>query len=183
MSDESMHWADQIAREIKDRVSKEDVLKEIVKEKGYLIYDEKTPSGSIHIGSGRGWIIHDAIAKAMRDLGLKAKFVLSSDDIDPYDKPNKELPSTFDKYLGMPFRDIPSPEKGYKSFADYYFTLVTDKFEEFGIECELESTGERYEKGDFNAAIKKILDNTSKVNDIFERFYGNRPQKLPFNPI
>jgi len=53
--------------------------------------DEKTPSGSIHIGSGRGWVIHDAIAKALRDKGVKARFILSSDDMDPLDKPSKEL--------------------------------------------------------------------------------------------
>ncbi len=178
-----MHWADQIAREVKARVEKDETLKKIVKEKGYIVYDEKTPSGIIHIGSGRGWVIHDAIAKAMRDMGLKAKFILSSDDMDPYDKPNTDLPKSFDKYIGMPFRNIPSPEKGYKNFADYYFSQVTDKFKDFGIEAELESTGERYEKGDFNKAIKTILDNADKVNDIFERLYENRPKKLPFNPI
>jgi len=183
MPKETRHWADQIAREVKERVERDETLKKIVKEKGYIVYDEKTPSGKIHIGSGKGWIIHDAIAKAMRDLGLNAKFVLSSDDIDPYDKPNKDLPGSFDKYLGMPFMNIPSPEKGYKSFAEYYFRQCTDKFDEFGIEAELESTGERYKKGDFNKAIKKILDHAHQVNDIFERFYGNRPKKLPFNPI
>lgn len=181
--EESLHWADQIAREVKARIEKDKILKKVVNKKGYIVYDEKTPSGKIHIGAGRGWIIHDAIAKSMRDLGLRAKFVLSSDDIDPFDKINKDLPKSYKKYLGMPFMDIPSPVKGYKSFADYYFTECTDKFEEFGIEAELESTGERYIKGDFNKAIKTILDNTNKVNDIYKRFYGKAPEKLPFNPI
>jgi lysyl-tRNA synthetase class 1 len=183
MAEESLHWADQIARELEQRVENEQVLKRIVKEKGYIVYDEKTPSGKIHIGSGRGWVIHDAIAKALRDIDLKARFILSSDDIDPYDKPNEDLPSWFNKYLGVPFRNIPSPVKGYKSFADYYFTQCTDKFDEFGINAELESTGERYIKGDFNRTIKISLDNAHKINKIYERFYGKLPEKLPFNPI
>jgi len=180
---DSLHWADQMARAIVEREQYESQLKEIVKKHGYLVYDEKTPSGKIHIGSGRGWVIHDAIAKALRDIGVKARFVLSSDDMDPYDKPNKDLPESFNQYLGVPFRNIPSPVKGYDSFADYYFKQVTDKFKDFGIECDFESTGERYIKGDFNKTIKKVLDNFEKIQEIYERFYGEKPNTLFFNPI
>lgn len=179
-----MHWADRAALQIKERVESDKLLQKIVKKEGYIIYDEKTPSGTIHVGSARGWIIHDCIAKALRKIGIKAKFVLSSDDMDPYDKPNKELDSSWDKYIGMPFRDIPSPVKGYKSFADYYFSQVTEKFGEWEIECQLESTGQRYIDGSFNAEIKKILDNVEKVQRIYAELYGEGKGfavKIPFN--
>ena len=180
---DAMHWADKIALEVKKRVENDEILNKVVKEKGYIVYDEKTPSGKIHIGSGRGWIIHDAIAKSLKDLGLNAKFVLSSDDMDPYDKPNKDLPKEFDNYLGMPFRNIPSPVEGYKSFADYYFRQATEKFEEFGINAEFESTGEQYIKGNFNETIKIALNNSEKIKEIYLRFYDKVKMILPFNPI
>jgi lysyl-tRNA synthetase, class I len=186
-SKEHNHWADQMALDIKERVDENPKLNKAVKDNGfYLLYDEKTPSGTIHVGSGRGWIIHDAIAKAMRNQGMNAKFVLSSDDIDPYDKPNKELDSSWDKYIGMPFRNIPSPVEGYESFADYYFMKCVEKFEELGIEADIESTGEQYEKGVFNEAIKKVLDNHEKVQEIYKRMYGDdcdAAKKIPFNVI
>jgi len=50
MAKESMHWADKAALQVKGRVEKDDLLKKIVEEKGYIIYDEKTPSGIIHVG-------------------------------------------------------------------------------------------------------------------------------------
>lgn len=180
-----MFWADQAARAVEDRVNSEPTLKKVVKERGYIVYDEKTPSGVIHIGAGRGWLIHDIIAKTMRDIGMKARFILSSDDIDPFDKLPSYLDKSYEKYLGIPFRDIPSPVGGYKSYANYYFSQCTEKFEEFGIEAELESTGERYKKGDFNPAIKKALDNADKIRAIYERIYGKSvgAEKLPFNPI
>lgn len=178
-----MFWADHIAVELKKRVEEDHKLKEIYDRHGLLIYDEKTPSGKIHIGSGRGWVIHDVIAKACRKIGLNAKFVLASDDMDPYDKPNKELPESFNKYLGVPFRNIPSPVEGYKSFAEYYFLDSVEKFPEIGIECEFESTGDNYEAGVFNEAIKIALDNSSKIKDVFERMYKKPYNKLPFNVI
>ncbi|MBI4440079.1 lysine--tRNA ligase [Candidatus Woesearchaeota archaeon] len=183
MPEKVVHWADQIAHEVKNRVEADDALKSIVKKHGYIVLDEKTPSGIIHIGSGRGWVIHDAIAKAMRDAKMKARFILSSDDIDPMDKLPGYLDRKFEKYMGMPFRSIPSPVEGYDSFADYYFMQCVEKFEEWGIKAEIESTGKMYDSGAFNSAIKTVLDNSHKIRAIFERIYEKPYDKLPFNPI
>jgi len=115
---EHQYWADRMADEIIERVEHDPVLKKIVTKTGYFVYDEKTPSGEIHIGSGRGWVIHDVLAKALRDKGKKARFVLSSDDMDPFDKPVKGKPE-YDKYLGVPFRNCAeSKEKKKKSNHD-----------------------------------------------------------------
>jgi lysyl-tRNA synthetase class 1 len=181
-----VYWTDRVAQEVRERVANSAVLKKIVKKKGYIVYDEKTPSGKIHVGSARGWVIHDMIAKTMRDQGMKARFILSSDDMDPFDAIPAELDKKkYENFLGIPMRNVPSPEKGYKSFADYYFRQSTDKFPDFGIEAELESTGERYVKGDFNDAIKTVLDNAEKIQKIYQKIYGKAvgSEKLPFNPI
>ena len=180
------YWTDKVAKEVKERVSANPVLKKIVKERGYIVYDEKSPSGKIHVGSARGWIIHDCIAKAMRQQGMKAKFVLSSDDIDPFDALPVDVDAKkFRPFLGVPFRNVPSPVAGYKSFADYYFKQCVEKFGEFGIEAEIESTGSRYDNGDFNKWIKIALDNADKIQKIYQRIYGDTAtsEKLPFQPI
>jgi lysyl-tRNA synthetase class 1 len=183
---EWVYWTDKVAEDVKRRVAASAKLKKIVKERGYIVYDEKTPSGPIHVGSARGWLIHDVIAKTMRSHGMKARFVLSSDDIDPMDGLPKSLdPEKWRKYMGVPLRNIPSPDSGYESYADYFFRQCTDKFKEFNIEAELERTGDRYDNGDFNTAIKTILDNVDKVRKIYERLYGKTiaSEKLPFQPI
>ena len=105
--------------------------------------------------------------------------------MDPLDKPSKELSKEDnEKYIGIPFRYIPSPVKGYKNFGEYYFRQCTDLFPRFGIEAELESTGEEYEKGTFNKAIKTALDNADKVQKVYAELYGEdvaAANKLPFN--
>lgn len=183
---EYVYWTDKIIEEVNQRVKENNILQKIVKERGYIVYDEKTPSGRIHIGSGRGWVIHDIIAKTFRDHGLKGRFIFSSDDIDPFDSIPVHLPKQkFEKFLGVPLRNVPSPERGYESFADYFFSECTELFDEWGIDAELESTGDRYIKGDFNWAIKLALDNTQKIQAIYRKIYGKTigTEKLPFNPI
>ena len=186
MKDNRLFWSDRIAEDIIYRVEHDEELQKLTKKYGYIVYDEKTPSGQIHIGSGRGWVIHDIIAKSLRDKGItEAKFVLSSDDMDPMDAyPNLPNKDYWKDFLGKPFRDIPSPEEGYKSYAEYFFQEATSKFFEYGIEAHFESTGQRYIDGDFNTTIKLALDNSIKIQEIYGRFYETSvmQEKLPFNP-
>ena len=166
-----IYWTDKVAQEVKKRVENSPILQKVVRKRGYIVYDEKTPSGKIHIGSARGWVIHDIIAKSMRDNGMKSRFILSSDDIDPFDgipaNLNKEK---WKKFLGVPIRNVPSPVKGYDNFGDYFF---------------MQSTGQRYIDGDFNESIRTVLNNADKIKEIYKRVYGKIPvmDKLPFNPI
>jgi len=179
-------WADAMAEEILRHVDRHPRLAEIVAAQGLLIYDEKTPSGVIHIGSSRGWILHDVIARALRVRGAPAGFVLSSDDMDPYDKPSAGLPrAEWDQHLGKPFRHIPSPEPGDDSFGDYYFRQCTDLFDRYAIEAGLESTGALYEDGSFDSAIERALDQTEAIQAIYTDLYGDTPasRRLPFAPL
>jgi len=183
---EWVYWTDKVTQEVKKRVENSPILKKTVKERGYIVYDEKTPSGKIHIGSARGWVIHDCIAKSMRQAGMNARFILSSDDMDPFDAIPKNLDQEkYKKYLGKPMIHVPSPVEGYKHYGDYYFRQCTDKFGEIGIEAELESTAKRYINGDFNKTIKIALDNADKIQGIYKKIYGKSvgSEKLPFNPI
>jgi len=183
---EWVYWTDKVAEEVRKRVEKEPILKKIVKKKGYIVYDEKSASGKIHVGAARGWIIHDIIAKTMRDHGMKARFILSSDNMDPLDTvPVYLKQEKFKKFLGVPLRDVPSPEKGYDNYADYFFFQCVEKFEDFSIEAEIEKTGDRYDKGDFDKTIRVALDNADKIKKIYQRIYGQTGaiDKLPFSPI
>jgi lysyl-tRNA synthetase class 1 len=179
-------WADAMAEEILQHVDRHPRLETIVSDQGLLVYDEKTPSGTIHIGSSRGWILHDVIARALRARGATAHFVLSSDDMDPYDKPSASLPrDEWDQHLGKPFRHMPSPEPGFESYGDFYFRQCTDLFDRYSIDAGLESTGALYEAGAFDATIQRALDQTSEVQAIYTDLYGDTPasHRLPFNPL
>ncbi len=176
-------WADKVVCDLKARLKQDKRVAEIVKKHGFIVNDSKTPSGRIHIGSGRGWIIHDIVAKALRDAGFKAKFLLGYDDFDPFTKVPAYLDEKeFKKYLGVPLRNI--PYKG-TNYAHYFFMECAEKFPEFGIECEIYSLYDLYKSGKMNEMIKLMLDNHKKVQSIYRELYGESvgAGKLPFNPL
>ena len=85
-----MFWVDEVVEEI---------LKKHPKKKEFIIRDEKTPSGRVHIGSLRGFVIHAIIAQALNEKGKKARFIWEFNDADPIDG----LPVYLDAVKYKPF--------------------------------------------------------------------------------
>ena len=55
-----MYWADELAASVSGP---------------QVVNDSKTPSGTVHVGSLRGVVLHDAIARALRDRGDRKSVV------------------------------------------------------------------------------------------------------------
>ncbi len=67
-----------------------------------VINDSKTPSGTVHVGSLRGPVIHDEIYRAMRRAEIPARFLYGVDDLDPMDSQALLTPDAVDRYMGVP---------------------------------------------------------------------------------
>lgn len=132
--------------------------------------DMKTPSGRIHVGSLRGVVIHDLMYKALDELGVDTKFSYVFEDHDPMDG----LPSYLDakkweKYMGMQLYKVPSPEKGFKSFAEYYALEFQKVFESINCHPEIIWGSQLYLSGKMNGVIKEALDNADKVRAVYKK--------------
>ncbi len=169
-----MFWIDELTKQ---------VLK-YQKKSSYQINDYKTPSGKIHIGSLRGVVLHNAIKQGLEKVGKKANFTYGFDDYDPMDGFPPELNSSFKKYMGFPLSEIPSPEKGYKSFAEYYAKDFLKVFNNMGILPKIIWTSELYKKGVFDKAIKIALENKDKILRIYSDISGSKKEKwYPYQAI
>ncbi len=158
-------WADQIAREVKDAPSGK-----------HIVSDAKTPSGRIHVGSLRGVIIHDLMYKALRDAGKKAEFVYRFDDFDPMDSFPAYLPKEFEAYMGKPLCNIPSPEPGFDSFAQFYAVEFQSVFEAMDCHPRIEWSSQDYRKGLMDEVLKTAIEKAEKIREINERISGGKKQ-------
>lgn len=167
-----MFWADIIAKNLASKSPQ-------------LINDAKTPSGRIHVGSLRGVLIHDFVYKALLELGVKSTYTYHFDDFDPMDG----LPVYLDQdkyreYMGRPLKDVPAPE-GQGSYAEFYANEFLAVFNSLGAKPEIIWASKLYADGVFDRAIKIVLDNAEKIQEIYQRVSGSEKKKgwLPFQPV
>jgi len=148
--------------------------------------DMKTPSGRVHVGSLRGVIVHDLIYKALKDIEVNAKFSYVFNDMDPMDG----MPSYLDankwgKHMGEPLYKIPSPEPGFKSFADYFAKEFISVFNSINCHPQIIWSSELHRAGKMNEVIKLILDKADVVRDIYKKVVkkDRTSNWFPYNPI
>ncbi|HVZ67190.1 MAG TPA: lysine--tRNA ligase [Patescibacteria group bacterium] len=168
-----MFWADRVAKEITDSG----------KYKPYWVDDMFTPSGFAHVGSLRGPLVHDMVYKGLVKVGQKAKWTYIMNDFDVIDGLPQELEKEFGKYMGVVLRMVPSPEKGFDSFADYFAKDFQRVLRELGVEAEFLSSFDMYREGKFNDSIRLALDNSEKILDIYQRVSGSKKREAGWLPL
>lgn len=171
-----MHWADKVAKEIIASG----------KYKPYWVDDMKTPSGFAHIGSMLGPVIHSAVYRALRDAGQPVTFTYVFNDFDTADEFPAEFREELKDHAGKVLKMIPSPNAGFDNLADYLAHDLRKSIEYLGFEARYISSWELYHQGKFDEVIKLALDNSEKIQDIYERVSGSKKKEagwLPFQVI
>lgn len=164
-----MFWVDEVVDNIIDEYAGRDE---------FIIRDEKTLSGRVHIGSLRGVVIHGIIAQVLNERGKKAKFLFEFNDYDPMDGMPKELEGKgFDKYMGMPLCNIPSPDKKAKNFAEYYGEEFLSVINEIGFHPELPRASAAYKEGKMNGWIELALTKNKEIREIYKRISGSEKEE------
>ena len=170
-----MFWVDKLAQELKER-----------KLKLEWVDDMKTPSGRIHVGSLRGVVINDLIYRGLIDAGVMAKFTYVFEDQDPLDKlPHYLDEKTWGEYLGKPLFQIPSPEKGFSSYSEFFAKEFEEVFNNIGSYPEIIWGRTLYLSGKMNEVIRECLDKADIIRGIYKEMYDKDLSSnwYPFNPV
>lgn len=153
------------------------LAEEIVKarpEARHVVNDAKSPSGRVHVGSLRGVILHDCVARALRDRGTPVEYLYGYDDYDPMDG----LPAGHEDlapYLGIPLCNVPSPDPdAAPSFARYYADEFTRVFNRIGAQPRVYWTSDLYTSGAFDEPIRTALDRAQEIIEIDRAISGSR---------
>lgn len=149
----------------------------------YLVNDAWSPSGLVHVGSLRGVILHDVVARGLRDTPRSTRFLYGFDDYDPLDAWPGIKPAGLDleRYLGMPLSVVPSPDGHAESFSRYYGEQFAALFTGLGVQTHLYWTSEMYQAGQFNAAIQIALERADELIQIDREISGS--QRAERHPV
>ncbi len=155
----SPHWADICAtRILKERGDKEE----------YVLASGITPSGLIHIGNFREVITVDLVARALRSLGKKVRFIYSWDNFDTFRKVPKNLPDqkAFEKYLRQPIARIPDPWEKSSSYAAGRIEQFEEELHDVGIAPKYLYQEQKYGNGEYAKQIREALTAKQKIIDL-----------------
>ena len=151
-----MDWADELAA----RVSGPQVVN-----------DSKTPSGTVHVGSLRGPVILDVIARALRANGHETTLLYGVDDMDPMDAQALLTPDAIDREMGRPLAHVPDPAGDcHASYARHFAGLFIDIFAGLGIHPDRYYwMSDIYPTGAMDPYIRLALDRAALVREIYRR--------------
>jgi lysyl-tRNA synthetase class 1 len=166
-----MYWADEIATSV---------------EGPQVVNDSKTPSGTVHVGSLRGVVLHDAIVRALRERGVPVTFRYGVEDLDPMDAQALLTPDAVERSMGVPLSNVPAPGGSTApNYARHFAGLFLQTFEGLGIRPELYWMSEQYRSGAMDPYIERALDRADVILRIYATVSTVRhpPDWLPVHVI
>lgn len=147
------YWADEIAGQVVGR---------------QVVNDSKTPSGTVHVGSLRGVVLHDAIRRAVAAHGTDVEFRYGIEDLDPMDAQALLTPDAIEQYMGVPLSHVPAPEGSpHPNYARHFATLFLQTFADLGIHPTLYWMSEQYASGAMDTYIERALNHADVILDVY----------------
>jgi lysyl-tRNA synthetase, class I len=165
------YWADEIAARVTG---------------AQVINDSKTPSGTVHVGSLRGVVLHDAVRRAVAEQDLEVEFRYGVEDLDPMDAQALLTPDAVERYMGVPLSRVPAPEGSSEAnYARHFAGLFVATFAELGITPSLYWMSEQYASGAMDPYIERALDRADVILDIYRTVstVSHPPDWLPVSVI
>ncbi len=151
-----MYWADELAASV---------------EGPQVVNDSKTPSGTVHVGSLRGPVILDVIARALRDRGVPTTLLYGVDDMDPMDAQALLTPDAVDHEMGRPLAHVPDQTGDcHASYARHHAQTFIDIFAGLGIHPDRYYwMSDIYPTGAMDPFIRAALERAQVVRDVYLR--------------
>ena len=156
-----MNWAKEVAMRIIEERPNEEV---------YTVASGVSPSGFVHIGNFREIATPYLVAKELRKLGKKVRYILSFDEFDRFRKVPGNIDPSYEKYIGMPYVDIPSPFTENESYALFMEKIFLNELKAMDVEVECIYQAKEYRSGRYNKYIKIAMDNRDKIFNIIDDF-------------
>jgi lysyl-tRNA synthetase, class I len=136
-----------------------------------VVNDSKTPSGTVHVGSLRGPVVVDTIARALRDADVPVQLRYGVDDLDPMDAQALLTPDAIERSMGVPLARVPDPAGDcHPSYARHFAQVFVDTFDGLGIRPDVYYwMSEIYASGAMDRYIRVALDAAATVRNIYRR--------------
>ncbi|HSX44441.1 MAG TPA: lysine--tRNA ligase [Candidatus Saccharimonadales bacterium] len=159
-----MNWLTKIADEIEQHHPDGELL----------VSSGVSPSGTYHLGTLREVLTAEAIMRELKNRGRDSRHVHVVDDLDVFRKVPADVPSDFEKYLGMPLCDVPAPDGSDGSYADFFLKDLLEAGKKLQLGMEIMRAHQKYREGFFVPAIERSLEQIKEIRSVLEEVSGRK---------
>jgi lysyl-tRNA synthetase class 1 len=128
----------------------------------------------------------DAVFRALRDLGVAARFNYVCDNFDPLRRVYPFLdPVAYGSRIGQPLSRIPCPCGKHASYGDHFLAPFLESLKALRVEVELERADVMYESGRMTPYIVAALEGRETIAGILREMTGKEVGEdwWPFSPL
>ncbi|MFT4883644.1 MAG: lysyl-tRNA synthetase class 1 [Natronomonas sp.] len=169
-------WADAVADEIEERNPEEPII----------IKGGVSPSGVPHLGHFNEIMRGYFVAEVLRNRGHEVQQVFTTDDKDRLRKLPRRLADlewdvvglgevdagALGRNLGKPYTDVPDPFGCCDSYGAHFTELLSRSADAIGVPIDVVSNTELYESGEFDDAVRHVLEHRETARDVLSEFQG-----------
>jgi len=180
-------WADAVADEVLDGDPEEPVV----------VKGGVSPSGVPHLGHFNEIMRGYFVSEALRDRGHEVRQVFTADDRDRLRKLPRKLADlewnvvglgevdagALGRNLGRPYTDVPDPFGCCDSYGAHFTELLERAAAAVGVPVDVVSNTELYECGEFDDAVRHVLENRETAREVLAEFQDKADEEyVPFFP-
>lgn len=174
-----MLWVDRIVNEIKDKRTPKNG-------EFFVVRDEKTLSGRVHVGSMRSVAVHGMVHEVLNEQGMQSAFKYELNDFDPFDS----IPGYLDRenyleHVGKPLYAVPSPVDGFANYAEYFGDEFMAVHKAAGFTPSYYRATELYRSGRMDDLIRSALERASDIRRVLKEVSGSEKDQtwLPISVV
>ncbi|CAG7626400.1 lysine--tRNA ligase [Paenibacillus allorhizosphaerae] len=156
-----MHWAYSIANRL---------IEQHPDRSTFVCASGISPSGAVHIGNFREIVTTYFVVRALEQSDQNLRFIFSWDDFDRFRKVPAGIDPAFEKYIGMPYSEVPCPYGCHDSYAQHFERQFENALSVFGIQPEFIYQSREYQSKRYNPSILHVLRKRKEIYDIVMAF-------------
>ncbi len=129
-----------------------------------------SPSGPIHLGNLREFLMPHFVADELRRRGVPVRHLHVWDDYDRFRKVPAGVDPAWAEHIGRPYTAVPDPWQCHATWSDHFKEPIVAALHALGVDMEEISQTERYRSGVYRDEVLRAVRHRATIDKVLGRY-------------
>ena len=135
-----------------------------------------SPSGSIHLGNLREFLMPHFVADELRRRGVPVRHLHVWDDYDRFRRVPAGVDPSYAEHIGRPYTSVPDPWGCHATWSDHFKEPIITALHDLGVDMEEISQTERYRSGVYRDEVLRAVRRRGDIDAVLARHRTRRSE-------